>query len=157
MRERDGHGRKFSRPARDRNPSRSHAGAAREHRPRHDRKSHERERRNPDRDGPVLLYGWHTVSAALSNPARRIRHLWATENAAHRLADAGINAPVAPELVRPDAIAARLPTDALHQGLLAEADPLEAGAVEDLRDGLVLVLDQLTDPHNVGAIVRTAA
>ena len=86
MRERDGHGRKFSRPARDRNPSRSHAGAVREHRPRPDRKSHERERRNPDRDGPVLLYGWHTVSAALSNPARRIRHLWATENAAHRLA-----------------------------------------------------------------------
>ena len=97
------------------------------------------------------------MSAALRNPARRIRRLWTTENAARRLADDGISLPVAPELVRPDAIAARLPPDALHQGLLAEADPLPAPAVEDLREGLVLVLDQITDPHNVGAIVRTAA
>src|SRR5262245_3689740 len=110
-----------------------------------------------DREGPVLLYGWHTVSAALKNPARKFRRLWATENAARRLAEAGISAPIAPELVRPDAIAARLPHDALHQGLLAEAEPLQPGAVEDLRDGIVLVLDQITDPHNVGAIVRTAA
>src|SRR5262249_20673346 len=98
-----------------------------------------------------------TVSEALQNPARRIRRLWVTENAIHRLVDADIRPRVAPELVRPDAIAARLPPDALHQGLLAEADPLDAGAVEDLRDGIVLVLDELTDPHNVGAIVRTAA
>jgi 23S rRNA (guanosine2251-2'-O)-methyltransferase len=110
-----------------------------------------------DRDGPVILYGWHTVSAALRNPDRRIRHLWATGNAARRLADDGIVSPIAPDIVRPDAIAARLPPDALHQGLLAEADPLPAPAVEDLTEGVVLVLDQLTDPHNVGAIVRTAA
>jgi 23S rRNA (guanosine2251-2'-O)-methyltransferase len=109
-----------------------------------------------DRDGPVVLYGWHTVSAALRNPARRIRRLWATENAARRLAEDGIASP-APDIVRPDAIAVRLPPDALHQGLLAEADPLPAPAVEDLKDGVVLVLDQLTDPHNIGAIVRTAA
>jgi 23S rRNA (guanosine2251-2'-O)-methyltransferase len=83
--------------------------------------------------------------------------VWASENAARRLADEGIELPVAPELVRPDEIAARLPADAVHQGLLAEADPLPAPAVEDLADGLVLVLDQITDPHNVGAIVRTAA
>src|SRR5689334_16909506 len=103
----------------------------------------------PGREGPALLYGWHTVSAALQNPARRIRRLWATENAARRLAEANISASVAPELVRPDAIAARLPPDAVHQGLLAEADPLPAGAVEDLDDGIVLVLDQSTDPHNL--------
>ena len=106
---------------------------------------------------PVVLYGWHTVSAALRNPARRVRRLWATENAVRRLAEAGIASAVAPELVRPDQLAARLPPDAVHQGLLAEADPLESGAVEDLSDGIVLVLDQITDPHNVGAIVRTAA
>ena len=110
-----------------------------------------------EREGPVVLYGWHTVSAALNNPARRIRRLWATENAARRLAEQGISSPVAPELVRPDEIAARLPHDAVHQGLLAEADPLPAGAVEDIKDGIVLALDQITDPHNVGAIVRTAA
>jgi 23S rRNA (guanosine2251-2'-O)-methyltransferase len=110
-----------------------------------------------EREGPVVLYGWHTVSAALTNPARRVRRLWATENAARRLADEGIAGGLAPELVRPDAIAARLPADAVHQGLLAEADPLPAPAVEDLQDGIVLALDQITDPHNVGAIVRTAA
>jgi 23S rRNA (guanosine2251-2'-O)-methyltransferase len=110
-----------------------------------------------DREGAVILYGWHTISAALTNPARRMRKLWATENAARRLAEEGLPLPPACEIVRPDAIAARLPADAVHQGLLAEADPLAAPAVEDLAAGLVLVLDQITDPHNVGAIVRTAA
>jgi 23S rRNA (guanosine2251-2'-O)-methyltransferase len=109
------------------------------------------------RDGPIVLYGWHTVAAALNNPARRIRRLWATENAARRLADDGVSLAVPPELVRPDAIAKRLPADAVHQGLLAEADPLAAPAVEDLAGGIVLVLDQITDPHNVGAILRSAA
>src|SRR5262245_26639525 len=146
MRDGDRPGRRFPHdPARSRNrPPR--------HQPRAFAKPH---KGKPGEDGPVILYGWHTVSAALRNPARRIRRLWATENAARRLADDGIT--VAPELVRPDAIAARLPPDALHQGLLAEADPLPAPAVEDLHQGLVLVLDQITDPHNVGAIVRTAA
>jgi 23S rRNA (guanosine2251-2'-O)-methyltransferase len=85
--------------------------------------------------GPAVLYGWHTVKAALENPARRIHRLLATENAARRLAD-----------------------DAVHQGLLAEADPLSAPTVSELEpDGIVLVLDQITDPHNVGAILRSAA
>jgi 23S rRNA (guanosine2251-2'-O)-methyltransferase len=108
-------------------------------------------------DGPAVLYGWHTVATALANPARRIRRLWTTENAARRLAEDGIALPARHELVRPDVIAARLGPDAVHQGLLAEADPLAAPAIEDLKDGLVLVLDQITDPHNVGAILRTAA
>jgi 23S rRNA (guanosine2251-2'-O)-methyltransferase len=105
-----------------------------------------------------VLYGWHTVKAALENPARRIRRLLATENAARRLADDGVPLPVTPELVRPDVIDARLGPDAVHQGLLAEADPLSAPRVTELKpDGIVLVLDQITDPHNVGAILRSAA
>ncbi|MGP0088526.1 MAG: 23S rRNA (guanosine(2251)-2'-O)-methyltransferase RlmB [Xanthobacteraceae bacterium] len=108
--------------------------------------------------GPIILYGWHPVKAALENPARRIRHVWATENAARRLADEHVTLAAAPEIVRPDAIASRLPADAVHQGLMAEADPLRAPGIEDLAaDGLVLVLDQITDPHNVGAILRSAA
>jgi 23S rRNA (guanosine2251-2'-O)-methyltransferase len=106
----------------------------------------------------VILYGWHTVKAALDNPARRIRRLYATENAARRLAADGVAPPVAPEVVRPDAIARRLGPDAVHNGLLAEADPLPSPALEDIAPaGIVLVLDQITDPHNVGAILRTAA
>jgi 23S rRNA (guanosine2251-2'-O)-methyltransferase len=115
-------------------------------------------RRHADADAPIILYGWHTVAAALANPARRIRKLMATENAERRLADEGIQLPVPPELVRPDVIAARLTPDAVHQGLLAEADPLPSPDIEDLpASALVLVLDQITDPHNVGAILRTAA
>ena len=115
-----------------------------------------RERRPPD--GPVILYGWHPVRAALENPARRIRRLLATENAVRRLAEERVPLPVEPELVRPQAIAQRLSPDALHQGLLAEADPLPSPEIEDLpAASIVLVLDQITDPHNVGAILRTAA
>jgi 23S rRNA (guanosine2251-2'-O)-methyltransferase len=106
----------------------------------------------------AILYGWHTVLAALNNPARRIRRLLVTENAARRLAELALpNAP-RPEIVRPDAIAARLPADAVHQGLYAEADPLMPPALDALEpQGIVLVLDHITDPHNVGAIIRTSS
>ena len=109
-------------------------------------------------DGAVILYGWHTVKAALENPARRIRRLFATENAARRLSEDGLAAGIETELVRPDAIAHRLGPDAVHNGLLAEADPLPSPELDELEPaGIVLVLDQITDPHNVGAILRTAA
>src|ERR1700690_2403821 len=63
-------------------------------------------------DGPVILYGWHTVAAALANPQRQIRKLWLTENAARRLADDRIDTRIPPEIVRPDLIDARLGPDA---------------------------------------------
>jgi 23S rRNA (guanosine2251-2'-O)-methyltransferase len=109
-------------------------------------------------EGVAILYGWHTVAAALANPRRTIRKITATENGAHRLTEQGLALPVTPEIVRPDAIAARLGPDAVHQGLLVEADPLPALDIEDIAaEGIVLVLDQITDPHNVGAILRSAA
>jgi 23S rRNA (guanosine2251-2'-O)-methyltransferase len=99
------------------------------------------------------------VKAALQNPARRIRRLYATANAARRLAEEGVALALEPEIVRPDVIARRLGPDAVHNGLLAEADAMPSP--DDLEQiepaGLVLVLDQITDPHNVGAILRTAA
>jgi 23S rRNA (guanosine2251-2'-O)-methyltransferase len=129
------------------------------HRGKDFRRTRSRNRGKQDRgDGAVVLYGWHTVTAALANPARHIRTLLATENAARRLANAGLSLPVAPKLVRPDFIAARLSPDAVHQGLFAEADPLPSPDLAELpAAGLVLALDQITDPHNIGAILRTAA
>jgi 23S rRNA (guanosine2251-2'-O)-methyltransferase len=109
-------------------------------------------------DGPAILYGWHTVAAALANPERQIRKLFLTENAARRLADENIDTRVPPEIVRPNTIDARLGPDAVHQGLLAEVDPLPSPDIGTLPErGIVLVLDQITDPHNVGAIMRSAA
>jgi 23S rRNA (guanosine2251-2'-O)-methyltransferase len=114
--------------------------------------------REANADGPVILYGWHTVAAALANPERQIRKLFLTENAARRLADENIDTRVAPEIVRPSAIDQRLGPDAVHQGLLAETEPLPSPDIDDLaQEGIVLVLDQITDPHNVGAILRSAA
>ena len=114
--------------------------------------------RDANPDGPVILYGWHTVAAALANPERQIRKLFLTENAARRLADEKIDPRIAPEIVRPAVIDARLGPDAVHQGLLAEVDALPSPDIETLPEtGIVLVLDQITDPHNVGAIIRSAA
>ncbi len=111
-----------------------------------------------DRDGPVILYGWHSVKAALENPARKFHKLLVTENALHRLKDDGVPLPIEPQLVRGEAIAALVGPDAVHQGLLVEADPLASPDIDDIEaQGVVLVLDQITDPHNVGAILRSAA
>lgn len=106
----------------------------------------------------AILYGWHPLAEALANPRRRFRRLLATENAARRLREAVPTLPIEPELVRPEAIDRLLDADAVHQGLYAEADPLPSPSLETMKqEGIVLVLDQITDPHNVGAIVRTAA
>src|SRR6266851_5299976 len=111
-----------------------------------------------DRDGPVVLYGWHTVKAALENPQRRFHRLLATENAERRLTEDRVTFPIAPTLVRPEDIAAIAGATAVHQGLYAEADPLASPELEDVAtDGIVVVLDQITDPHNFGAILRSAA
>ena len=124
---------------------------------RNDKGRNFRREREP-RDGPVILYGWHTVSAALANPARRILKLYLTENAARRIEDEGLDTKVAPEIVRPSVIDQRLGPDAVHQGILAEAEPLDDPDLDTLPlEGVVLVLDQITDPHNVGAIMRSAA
>jgi 23S rRNA (guanosine2251-2'-O)-methyltransferase len=115
-----------------------------------------RDRRRDDE--LALIYGWHAVQAALENPARQIRRLLVTPNGARRLEELGLKPAIAPEIVRPEEIDRELPPDAVHQGVLAEADPLPAPALEDLpSEGIVLVLDQITDPHNFGAIVRSAA
>jgi 23S rRNA (guanosine2251-2'-O)-methyltransferase len=111
----------------------------------------------PD-DGLVRLYGLHTVRAALDNPKREIRRLLVTRNALPRLGlrePFDLSFPV--ETVEPREIDRIVGTDAVHQGALAEVAPLPAKPLSALGEvSLVLVLDQVTDPHNVGAILRSA-
>lgn len=149
----------MSRPPKGRPRTGAKPGATREQIERRERfERARRESLRADADGPVVMYGWHTVIAALKNPARHIRKLLATENAARRISEEGIPARIAPEIVRPSSIAERLLPDAVHQGLYLETDPLPSPAIEELpAEGVVLVLDQITDPHNVGAIFRSAA
>jgi 23S rRNA (guanosine2251-2'-O)-methyltransferase len=109
-------------------------------------------------DDTVVLYGWHPVVEALDNPKRGLRRLLATENAARRLSERFETMRIEPEFVRPSEIDRLLTPDSVHQGLYLEADPLEGPALDALPDdALVIVLDQITDPHNVGAIMRSAA
>ena len=109
-------------------------------------------------DGLVRLYGLHTVRAAIDNPRRRIHRLLATRNALARLEiDQDAALPFALEIVEPRLLDKLLGGDAVHQGAMIEAEPLRPKPLDQLGETkLVLVLDQVTDPHNVGAIMRSA-
>ncbi len=113
---------------------------------------------DPAPDGLVRLYGIHTVRAALDNKARKISRMLVTRNALERLAIADIAAlPFKAEIVEPRDIDKILGSDAVHQGVLIEARPLKPKALDALGDTrLIVVLDQVTDPHNVGAVMRSA-
>jgi 23S rRNA (guanosine2251-2'-O)-methyltransferase len=106
------------------------------------------------------FWGRHAVTAALANPERVVRKLWGTREA---LASLDLP-PVLPVTYADVADLGRLvPADAPHQGLVAEVDPLEEIWLGDLLDQgqgdarPLVVLDQVTDPHNVGAVLRSAA
>jgi len=113
--------------------------------------------RKPDSDR-VLLFGLHAVEAALANPRRPVYALRATENAAHRLGPLIAERNLTPERVLPKDLDRQLGPDTVHQGVVLEAGPLEPVSLDDIDpDGILLVLDQVTDPHNVGAALRSAA
>ena len=111
---------------------------------------------DPD-TGPVYLYGLHTVRAALDNPRRDKRELLATPNAFARLKETGPIPKLKQREVTPRELDRLLGGEAVHQGVALEVEPVQRfglGDIDPLR--LVVVLDQVTDPHNVGAILRTA-
>lgn len=109
----------------------------------------------PDDGAPYWLFGLHAVRAALANPERRIHRFVATANALRRL-DLPDGAPAAETAdVR---LINRLTDDAVHQGAALLVSPLETASVDELSETrCVLCLDHITDPHNVGAILRSAA
>ena len=110
----------------------------------------------------LWLYGLHPVTAALRNPARQAVKLIATRQAAERLHATLPDLTVPLEISDSTSVAALLPEDAVHQGLALACTPLNQPFLEDLAEGpdappALVVLDQVTDPHNVGAILRTSA
>jgi len=113
---------------------------------------------SPPPDGLVRLYGLHTVRAAIDNPRRRIVRLIATRNALQRLGlSEAQNTRFPIEIVEPRTLDRLLEADAVHQGALLEAAPLQPKRLDQLGETpLLIVLDQVTDPHNVGAILRSA-
>lgn len=113
-------------------------------------------RYDPD-TGPVYLYGLHTVRAALDNPLREKRNLLVTPNALARLGEDGTVVKMRYTETTPKELDRLLGADAVHQGVALEVEPVSRFGLADLREPrLVVILDQLTDPHNVGAILRTA-
>ncbi|HKQ46412.1 MAG TPA: 23S rRNA (guanosine(2251)-2'-O)-methyltransferase RlmB [Rhizomicrobium sp.] len=113
--------------------------------------------------GGEWLYGLHAVQAALVNPHRKLGRAVLTPRAIETLGEKLLKR-VTVETLDPGAIDRLLPPGAVHQGAALEAWPLKSRDLDDIlaepgSDGrrIVLVLDQLSDPHNVGAILRTAA
>jgi len=120
-------------------------------------------------DEIVAIFGIHSAEAALRNPARVIRRALLTENAENRLKEALIRPGLTLERATPKDLDHLLGADTVHQGALIECEPLPEPDLADLVVGspglpasrpgpaLLLILDQVTDPHNVGAVLRSAA
>lgn len=109
-------------------------------------------------DLPHHIYGLHPVAAALRNPERRRRHLLATANALRRLAALDARPDVPVEEVDAGRLTRQLGGDAVHQGCLLFCEPLPERTLDDMISARRLVaLDQVTDPHNVGAVLRSCA
>ena len=119
--------------------------------------------RSSDKSDALWLFGLHAVRDALSNPKRLKRRLLLTPNALQKLEEAVAAAGVEPELQDPRRFGAPLDPSSVHQGAALETEPLDWGGLQavceptDRRDApRALLLDRVTDPHNVGAILRTA-
>jgi len=137
--------------------ARSHGATAA---PRSPQKAPKRRNNSKHEGGSGWIYGTHACLAALSNPRRTIHEVLLTESASNRL-----NLPsggALPQIVEARHIDRKLPNGTVHQGIALKAAPLEWPALEVLadaapQDGLILVLDQITDPHNVGAMLRLSS
>ena len=125
-----------------------------------------RKHKNPHKDRKTLadssqlyIYGSHAVRAAVDNPQRHIKNLYLTENAAHELAETLAKRNIQAQISKPQKLASLLPPDAVHQGMVLETAPLPEPDLADLAASgkLLLLLDQVSDPRNVGAILRAAA
>jgi len=111
-----------------------------------------------------VLFGLHAVEAALCNPKRIILQAYLTDNAAAKLAPLITARRVPVTALLPPDLDGLVGGGAVHQGAVLHVEPLEQPSLEELLDGLpeeepavIAMLDQVTDPHNVGAVLRSAA
>jgi len=133
----------------------------------HKRQNHDRSRgpgrqnsqAGQSRDGTDIIFGLHSVTEALNNPRRELVSLKCTLNAKDRLGHVLAGHPeLEPEIVHRSQLDRITGTGAVHQGVVLSARPLEQPELDDLAlDGTIVILDQVTDPHNVGAIMRSCA
>ena len=120
-------------------------------------------RRSPtDQDSEVQIFGLHAVEAALNNAQRAVHRLMITENAERRIADAVRARGIDSERVMPRDLDKLLGADTVHQGVLLICEPITNADLAELVCNAetgrpIVILDQVTDPHNVGAILRSAA
>ena len=116
----------------------------------------------------MILYGFHTCAAALANPQRRIHNIYVTNEKvsatlAERLGDSTLLKRIPPQIVTTKFVQSLVGEDAVHQGLVVKTDPLPAIDLHthlescDTPVQTVLLLDQVVDPHNIGAILRSCA
>jgi 23S rRNA (guanosine2251-2'-O)-methyltransferase len=109
------------------------------------------------------IYGLHAAEFALKNEARRIEAIWATENAERKLTEVIGARNISVERVSPRDLDKRVGPDAVHQGIVLHVSPLDVATLDDITEkayssGLpIILLDQVTDPHNVGAVLRSGA
>ena len=132
-------------------------------RPPYARASEARGRGPRQEEGALWLFGLHAVRDALANPRRRKRRLILTPNALQRLEETVAKSGVEPEISDPRKFSAPLDPQSVHQGAALQTEPLDWGGLEAVcePDGpsdrpRVLLLDRVTDPHNVGAVLRSA-
>ena len=119
---------------------------------------------SPQTVSGTWLWGHHAVLAALSNPDRKLLRILATIEILEELGDRLAGAGIAPQIVGKDELSKMLPPGAVHQGLALLTRPLPHKVLEDIIDdcdgdasAVIIALDQVTDPHNIGAIMRSAA
>lgn len=132
---------------------------------RHYKQSKDRTEKTEKRENDRLIYGFHAVRAALHNTKRQVKHIWATENAAQQIQE-DIDPKRHPKIVMTDrkTLDKKLTAQTVHQGIVIETEPLEEIFLSDIiiqatqkDDMTIVVLDQVTDPHNIGAILRSMA
>lgn len=104
----------------------------------------------------LWLWGTHACHAALENPSRHCFRLLMTESARRELSSSQDTLPCKIEVLDSASLSRLLPPGAVHQGIAMEVAPLPEKSLSELSAGVLVVLDQVTDPHNVGAILRTA-